>query len=139
MFLDTCNNVCEHRPLFCLLESLQCVEALYLMGYSQVLWTLYACCRLDITNELSMAIDRAADQRAAFIKQRWQAGPLRSVSQGAGQGEDAETLLGVEQSGTCPCRMCCGPQPRRLRSKCLQSLHACVAAADSKHTWGSYS
>lgn len=51
-------------------------------------------CRLDTTNELSMAIDRAADQRAAFIKQRWQAGPLKSIGRGTCQGKNGQALLG---------------------------------------------
>lgn len=41
------------------------------------------CCRLDLPNGLSLGVDRIADRRVAFIKQRWTAGPYRSSSTGA--------------------------------------------------------
>jgi hypothetical protein len=36
--------------------------------------------RLDMMGELALAVDRVADQRAAFIRQRWQAGPFQGCS-----------------------------------------------------------
>eukprot|EP00879_Flechtneria_rotunda_P017698 GHRR01018550.1.p1 GENE.GHRR01018550.1~~GHRR01018550.1.p1 ORF type:complete len:809 (+),score=288.09 GHRR01018550.1:245-2428(+) len=35
--------------------------------------------RLDLWGELLLGVDRVANQRASFIKQRWQAGPYRSA------------------------------------------------------------
>lgn len=37
-------------------------------------------CRLDLPLGLSLAVDRVADRRVAFIKQRWNAGPFRNSS-----------------------------------------------------------
>ncbi|KAF6253850.1 hypothetical protein COO60DRAFT_1463007 [Scenedesmus sp. NREL 46B-D3] len=40
--------------------------------------------RLDLAPELALAVDRAADQRVTFIKQRWHAGPYRGPSGASG-------------------------------------------------------
>lgn len=52
------------------------------IGYVPYIGRLCCVFRLDISNEISMAVDRAAGQRAAFIRQRWLAGPLRSAGAG---------------------------------------------------------
>eukprot|EP00775_Hariotina_reticulata_P004277 gene4277-4531_t len=39
--------------------------------------------RLDMMGQLALAVDRVADQRAAFIRQRWQAGPYQSCNASA--------------------------------------------------------
>jgi hypothetical protein len=60
-----------------------------------LLWHL---CRLDLSPELALAIDRAADQRVTFIKQRWQAGPYAGPA-GARGGSMQGRLLAAAAAG----------------------------------------
>ncbi|KAF6253870.1 hypothetical protein COO60DRAFT_1642856 [Scenedesmus sp. NREL 46B-D3] len=51
--------------------------------------------RLDLAPELALAVDRAADQRVTFIKQRWHAGPYRGPS-----GASGGSMQGLRQLST---------------------------------------
>jgi hypothetical protein len=57
-------------------------------------------CRLDLPNGLSLAVDRIADRRVAFIKQRWKAGPYRGSS-AAAAGQDTLHGTQLQLSGQC--------------------------------------
>lgn len=58
-------------------------------------------CRLDLPNGLSLAVDRIADRRVAFIKQRWKAGPYRGSSTAAA-GQDTLHVMKLQHNiGQC--------------------------------------
>lgn len=98
--------------------------------------------RLDLPNGLSLGVDRVADRRVAFIKQRWTAGPFRnssscSGSAGAGhcslQGDNSRSLcwswlnrslLACAQHTFAGCRCgCITPAFARLCAQCYFLWH----------------
>lgn len=70
--------------------------------------------RLDTLGEVCLAVDRAADQRAAFIRQRWQAGPARGMALGAAGAR--QEAAGAAAPGWITC----------------MRLHACLAASSAQ-------
>jgi hypothetical protein len=67
---------------------------------------LWSCCRLDLSSELALAVDRAADQRVTFIKQRWGAGPYRGPA-GARGGSMQGALAAAGAAALLQCQSSC--------------------------------
>lgn len=93
-------------------------------------------CRLDLPGGLSLGVDRVADRRVAFIKQRWTAGPYRNSSSAAASyvGLQGKCSALLHRHPTCMARLYgCKHLCQLPRDSCLPIT--CRAVSKSVTLW----
>jgi hypothetical protein len=88
---------------------------------------LWSCCRLDLSSELALAVDRAADQRVTLIKQRWGAGPYRGPA-GARGGSTQGRLAAAGAAATLQRHSSCLQSTLPSQRPHYQRLHVLICA-----------
>jgi hypothetical protein len=88
----------------------RCADSACLVALRLPRCCLFCCPRLDVPGGALLGVDRVADRRAAFIKQRWLAGPYRATSSARSlcdglSGACSKPLRVGRVCETVPCRL----------------------------------